>query len=224
MKITYCSIILTKKRFNITLNTHLVMGIRQQNYIIGATISAIAVVLAFASMIPTLQETPTSSTALNALGHATVIMTDAEGNIMLYSQSDNFVVNAALNRIQASVFETGAGVDAKWLSLCGGGAGTTARTADDCDTEMAHARVDGDTGTNASSSLKTGTTAGSTSNTMQVTFTIGSADSGVTFKELGLFTTTDVTGLFAVATLGTPITPALGASVGMTYTVTIGGG
>jgi len=200
------------------------MGNTQQKYIIGATISAIAVLLAFASMIPTLQEISTSSTSMNILGHATVVMTDAEGNIILYSQSDNFVVNNALNVIQASVFTSGAGVDAKWLSLCGGGAGVTARDANDCDTEMSHDREDGDTGGGAGATTKTGTTAGSTTNTMQKTFIIGSADSGVTFKELGLFTTSATTGLFAVATLAAPITPALGASVGMTYTVLIGGG
>jgi len=201
------------------------MGNKKQNYVIGATISAIAVVLAFASMIPTIQETPTSSTALNALGHATVVLTDAQGNIIKYAQGDNFVLNAAINAIQAHAFAGGAGVDAKWLSLC---QGTATHASTGCQgAEMNHVRVDGELGTAATSIQKTGAGAGTTTDILQVTFTIGSADSGTTFTELGLFTGSSKTQAggngFSIADI-TDIIPALGASVGLTYTVTIGGG
>jgi len=47
------------------------MGNRSQ-YTIGATIAAVAVVLSLVAILPAVSETPTQTTALNAMGHVTI--------------------------------------------------------------------------------------------------------------------------------------------------------
>lgn len=198
------------------------MGNRSQ-YAIGATISAIAVVLSLVAIVPAVLETPTQTTALNALGHVTITAVSPDGNVIAYRQGDNFVTNAALNDIQLQLFEGGGtNADFRWLALCGN-AGVTARDDVGCAGEMSQVRANGDTGSAATSATKSGAAAGTTSNVLAKTITIQTADQDKTFNELGLFDATTGGNMFSTATFGT-ITVPLGTLVGMTYTITIGGG
>jgi len=200
------------------------MGNNRSKYLIGATISAFAVVLSLVAIVPAVSETPTQTTALNALGHITITAVSPDGDVIAYRQSDNFVVNAALNRIQAFLFDTtGAPTDFKFLSLCGNAA-VTERTDALCQGEMAQTRADGEQGGAFTTIIKTGTVAGVTTDVLAATIVIKANDADKTFDELGLFNAAAAGDMLSTATFSPAITVPIGTNVGMTYTITIGGG
>lgn len=198
------------------------MGNRNQ-YLIGATITAVAVVLSLVAIVPALSETPTSTTSLNAFGHVTITAVSPDGDVIAYRQTDNFVINAALNRIQQMLFNSGSAVtDFHFLALCGNAA-VTVRSDDTCQGEMSQTRADGEISGLASSTTKIGDTAGVTTDVLAATIVIKAADQDKTFDELGLFDTIAGGDMLSTATFGV-ITVPIGTNVGMTYTITIGGG
>jgi len=202
-----------------------IMGYKQQ-YLIGSSIAAVAIALSLVAIIPAVQETPTQSTQLNALGHVTITVVDPDGNIVAYRQADNFVIDNALNRIQGLLFsDAGASADFKWMSLCSKNTGTaTARDAADvCESPMALTRGDGDSGDGASSTQTPAAGAGITQDVLAVTITITQTDADATFDELALFDDSVGGNMLSVATFGPVITTPLGTQVGLTYTITIGG-
>lgn len=201
------------------------MGNRKQNYLIGSSIAAVAIALSLVAIMPAVQETPTQTTQLNALGHVTITVADPDGNIVAYRQADNFVIDNALNRIQALLFSnTGSAADFQWLSLCSKNTATlTARNANDaCESPMALTRGDGDSGDGASSITTPLFGVGQTQNILAVTITITQTDADATFDELALFDSQADGNMFSVATFPVITTP-LGTQVGLTYTITIGG-
>jgi len=199
------------------------MGNRKQNYLIGSSIAAVAIALSLVAIIPAVQETPTQITQLNAMGHVTIQVADPDGNIVAYRQADNFVVDAALNRIQQVLFNSGSAVtDYKFLSLCGKGALTSARSDASCLGPMALTRGDGETGASFSSITAPLFAVGTTQDILAVTITITQTDADATFDELGLFDAQAAGNMLSVATFPVISTP-LGTQVGMKYTITIGG-
>jgi len=192
-----------------------------KRYVIGASIVSIAVVMTFVAIMPALSQTSTSSTGLNALGHVTLTVFNADGNIVGYRQTDNFVVNDGLNDIQAFLFGGGGSGNYHWLALCGTG---TARDDSVCPNEMAADRANGDDF--GSSTPKAGTTTSTTIDVFSATISHTTADNGATFSTLALFDTQTVAGsaMFSEATFAPFITVFPGTDVLATYTINIGGG
>jgi len=193
-----------------------------KKYVIGASIVSIAVVMTFAAIMPALSQTSTASTGLNALGHVTLTVFNADGDIVAYRQADNFVVNDGLNDIQAYLFTgTTTKGDYKWLTLC---RGDNLRDDVGCGTaEMNANRANGDD--LGSTSLKTGTGTSTTIDVFSATISHTTADQGATFGSLALFDQEAAGGnMFSVATFNPAITVFPGTDVLATYTINVGGG
>jgi len=202
------------------------MGNKRATYFIGTIIAAFSITLAFAAIIPAIQDATTESTALNPLGHVTLVVYDPNGNVVAYRQGDNFVTTATINAFGANIFDgTATTFDAfDSLALCKGASGgtqvATAQGDTACTEEALSLRVSG-AGGGSSESLFAGT------NYVRVlagTFTILLADDNETFDELAIFDTlSPLTGnMFSVATFASFVAQT-GGLVSGTYTVTITG-
>jgi len=193
------------------------MGIRAP-HIIGASIATVGIALALFAIVPALQETPTTSTGLNALGHITLTIYDPDGNLVGYRQSDNFVINQALNNIQSTLFASAAGNDFTFLALCAGDTLRTSTTG--CTGEMTEARPDGSAG--GTSSTVGQTTGDFTRDVFKATITLSTGDDNITFKELALFDSETSGLMFSVGTFP-DFLGQTGTTVATTYTITIKG-
>ena len=196
------------------------------HYIIGATIASVAITLMMVAIMPAVTQTPTTSTALNALGHVQLTVYNPEGDIIAYRQSDNFVMNKAVNKISALLF-SGAGVlptEFKFLTLCSGNsvAGGSATEHDDatCEGEMQSDREDGSSATHTDAA---GAGGSSSSDTIEVTLTILAADDKTSFNELALFNAVNTGSMFSVATF-TEIFAVTDMKIAAKYVIEIAGG
>jgi len=193
------------------------------NYVMGGVIASLVVVLTLVAIIPAISETPTTSTALNAMGHLTLEIYDPEGNLVGYRQTDNLVTDGALNDLQAGLFSGTlfARADYKFLTVCqgnavGGGAATAANQ-NACEGEMTTARIDGSTG-----SVIIAAAGGDTSDIFKATITLLLTDDNKSFNELALFDKLTVGNLFSVATF-TEFLGQTGTVVTAKYTITMSG-
>lgn len=199
------------------------------NYVIGGAIASIAITLALVAFIPAIQEVPTQSTALNAIGHVTLTIYDENGNVVGYRQSDNFVTTPALNFIQDGLFQITGFTTAqfKFLALCQGDADNvgpnTAQADATCQNEMSSTpgRLDGTLSTGSDSSEASPTT---TQDIFTGTITLTSSDDNKSFKELALFdsSTTGAGNMFSTATFA-EFLGQTGTQVKVTYTINMVG-
>jgi len=192
------------------------------NYVMGGVIVSLTVVLTLVAIIPAISETPTTSTALNAMGHLTLEIHDAEGNLVGYRQTDNFVTDGALNDLQSGLFSAGgfANTEYKFLTLCTGdadGSPPTPASQNACNGEMATARVDGTTGTTTAAAA-----GGDTLDLFAATITLLVGDDNISFNELALFDAAVTGNLFSVATF-TEFLGQTGTVVTAKYTITMSG-
>jgi len=207
------------------------MGNKRAPYIIGTIIASVAITLAFAAIIPAINQTQTSSTSLNTLGHLILIVTDPNEGVIHYVQTDNLVNQNAMSRIQGFLFTDGTTVLKPYifLTLCQGvdGGTATASTNNECGGDEAANEMSGTLGRfeagNSPIALTTETGAVNTS-IFQGTITIGNDDNDVTFGEIALFNQDGPGGdMFSVATF-TPFNAKNGQEVFMKYTIDINQG
>jgi len=186
--------------------------------IIGGALTTIAITFALVALIPTIAETPTSTTSLGTLGHVTLTIYDPDGNLVGYHQTDNFVQGPALDNLQAGLFTGGAFANTqfKFLAVC---TGVTAQSANACAGEMGTDRLDGTTSAGSSSSTA------SPSQTQDIftgTITLTTVDDNTNFSELGLFDAVSAGNLFSTATFTTFLSQT-GTQVKVTYTINMAG-
>jgi len=188
-------------------------------------IAALSVTVTILAIVPAIQELPTQSTAMNYLGHVSLSVTDPDGNIVAYRQSDNFVTIPQINRIAESLFNdatfaTGIG-PWQFLTLC---SGATLQTDDLCAVEMTTSRVDGTGGASFAISLANGV-GGQHRTLFSEVITIAAADDGAKFSQLALFDQQSLAGstMFANAKFLT-ITAQETGLVTAKYTITVKSG
>lgn len=166
--------------------------------------------------------------AVPMLGHVTMTVKDAQGNILAYHQGDNVVVNQAEDCLSDKVFgipspqcHTGGAV----YSVIGLGNQSSPSAANKTNTGLQHEVTNqaGLTRLAASTLTETDATSGApVSDVLQVQFT-DSSPSAATITEAGLFNSTVVSsvGMFAHQTF-TGVTLNSGDSLTVKWTVTMG--
>lgn len=183
----------------------------------------------------------TLGTGAYMAGHVTTIVTDADGNVKAYRQSDNVITNKGENCVARLLFDndestSGQGTDAGGIPGCAGilqqpwnivaiGNGTTNANGTDNNLEVEHTafgltRVNGTVTFSESTGVGSSTAA---SAEIEALFT-NNAGSSQTVTESGLFnaTTVNLSGLFARQTFPS-ITLNNGDSLTVQWTVNIGG-
>ncbi|MEM4251890.1 MAG: hypothetical protein QXE84_00020 [Candidatus Nitrosotenuis sp.] len=183
----------------------------------------------------------TSTTATGLItGHVTTTLTDSDGNIKAYRQSDNLIVNAGENCVSKMLFAaaggaaTGSGVCTgantagyRWIAI---GNGSAAVTSADTRLDVPYTAANGvpSLASKFSSIIWTNSTGSGTGTTAQVvmsaSFTNGNTNAQVV-RESGLFnaTSTDpARGMFARQTFS-DITMNNGDSLTVQWTINIGG-
>ena len=180
-----------------------------------------------------------SSDGMYLLGHATVTVTDANGNIKAYRQSDNAVSNTGKDCVAKYLFAAGSTRGAAGsASLCGGaltapftaiaiGNGSSAPTIAAADTRLG--KEAGGNGLDRIQGLVTFTNATASASAItliQGTFGPWTGGTTTVIQEAGLFnTTTDNSttgGMFAHILIPSPPTLNPGDSITIKYTVNVG--
>jgi len=187
--------------------------------IIGGALATIAITFALVALIPAITETTTSTSGLATFGHVTLTIYDPDGNLVGYSQSDNFVQKPALDNLQQGLFVTGTFTNSqfKFLSLC---TGATPQTDNACTGEMSNTpRLDGTAGAGDSTSVANPS---QTQDIFTGTITLTTSDDNTNFSELALFDADTAGNLFSVATF-TTFLGQTGTQVKVTYTINMAG-
>lgn len=170
--------------------------------------------------------TPSANTAQEEggfMGHIALSVYDSDGNIKMYRQTDNQIMNQGENCVIEVLFgATSAGSQpcgtAATFDKIAVGTGATSVTSADTILSSESARAAGSLGTTTSSS-GTGTT--SSAQVVSHTFTAGAG--GLNLRESGLFDSTGTDGgnLFARQTFGTvPLNS--GDTITVDWTITVG--
>lgn len=206
------------------------MSDKRATYAIGAVAATLALVLGLITAVPA-TTVNTYSTGLNMLGHAEVVLKDADGNIKAYQQSDNVIpingqdcsADLLFGDFDDGLCNSGAGTAAKWLFIGVGSDGVT--TATDVDTDLGTELSISRTGTLIAEDAATeGASGTGAMKTVRGTFVLTSS---ATVAEVGLFDDfPDGEGgdsdMFSRIVLGTPISAGPGDTVTITYKVTVG--
>lgn len=168
-------------------------------------------------------------------GHVTTVLTDSEGNVKEYRQTDNIIVNNGENCVSKSLFQAGAG-SGTGTTVCTGaltnpfdviavGTGTTKANGTDVAlvTELTGSGFASGVATTKTWTNSSGT-AGNTAASIILAKTFTNTGSSVQVAESGLFndTTTATNGLFARQNF-TAITVGNGDSLTVQWTINIGG-
>jgi hypothetical protein len=176
-----------------------------------------------------------ASTAATGLitGHVVTTLTDSDGNILAYRQSDNIIVNNGENCVAKLLFQGSTG--AAGTNVCTGanttgfrfiaiGTGTGAAAADNV--VLGTARTDGNLAPKAATVTWTNSTGtGSTQATVQLSTTFTNDSGGaVAVAESGLFNSTSVNsgGMFARQQFSA-VNMNVNDQLTVTWTVNIGG-
>ena len=211
----------------------------------GVTFALVAGLLGnnILSMQPsaTVAENTQSSDGMYLLGHAVVTVTDKDGNIKAYRQSDNAVSNTGKTCVAKYLFQAGSTRGATGShsgDLCFGaltapftavaiGNGSSAPTIAAADTRLG--KEAGGNGLDRVQGLVTFTNATSTASAItliQATFGPWTGGTTTTIQEAGLFnSTTDNSttgGMFAHILIPSPPTLNPGDSITIKYTVNVG--
>lgn len=168
-------------------------------------------------------------------GHVTTVLTDSEGNVKEYRQTDNIIVNNGENCVSKSLFQAGAG-SGTGTTVCTGaltnpfdviavGTGTTKANGTDTTlvTELTGSGFASGVATTKTWTNSSGT-AGNTAASIILAKTFTNTGSSVQVAESGLFndTAAATNGLFARQNF-TAITVGNGDSLTVQWTINIGG-
>jgi len=181
------------------------------------TIAIVITVSAVYALVPT--SVPTQglkADGLKSLGHIELVLTDADGNIKAYRQTDNLIVNNGVYATSDKLFGTSLAVNEQTFTLVGVGSGIIAPTINNND-------VGGQI-----SSKKTGTvtsvTGSSTGAQIQAFFGAGKLKNGsgtIAITEAGLFDSlTNASGLMYARQTFTAINAGSADSLTVTWSIT----
>lgn len=177
----------------------------------------------------------TSTTATGLItGHVTTTLTDSDGNIKAYRQSDNLIVNNGENCVSKMLFG-GSGGSSTGSSVCTGqitegfryiAIGNSSTAVTSADTGLGNELTASGLGAKFSTITWTNSTGSGTGTTAQAVMSASFTNSGATqsITESGLFngTSANTNGMFARQTFSS-ISMNNGDSLTVQWTINIGG-
>jgi len=173
-----------------------------------------------AGMFALTDANPTTATTMRYLGHVTAVVSDSNGNIKSYFQTDNIIVddgrNCAVDRVFGTNFRGSACTIVNKMAI--GSSSTAVVATDSILVDETENVKEGTTSSGVSAATGVNPPADDVMFTLSSTFTILLLDSGESISETGLFDSED--NMFARALIGPfPVTTGDIITVNWDFTI-----
>lgn len=194
---------------------------------LALTLMGISVILVGGVFAVAQEMEPTTSglaTQAGIYGHVTAVLTDSDGNVKQYIQTDNAILQEAKGALIEDLFGVAAAGDpANDYTFVSLGTNATAHVEDDSAgafTETSPLCPREDAGVSAGSSIATTKTAGQLELNIQVQFLGADANCAVTVDEAALFDASTAGNMFALTKLTSQVVLASGDTLTLDWDIT----